>query len=335
MSINQNANAGALPNFRNLGILLRILVIVDGMCLAAALLKTSEPLPLMEELIDLSALVQPVLILSLLVLAGANNWLHRLRYPYAIATLVAIELAVTTIVYWFGLTVFQAMGALERYWVFTLLVTGVVAGYFELRGRALSPALTEARLQALQARIRPHFLFNSLNTVLGVMRQDPRRAETMLEDFSDLMRVLMADNQKLAPISGEIGLAKQYLGLEQLRLGERLMVEWDITGMPADALIPPMVLQPLLENAVYHGIEPRSEPGTIHIRVHRDGDRVHIHLRNPYRGESDRHSGNRMALANIRERLALHFDAESSIKTIADDGSYRVHIVIPYLRDRA
>ena len=335
MSINQNANASVLPNFRNLGILLRILVIVDGMCLVAALLKTTEPLALMEELIDLSALVQPILILSLLVLAAANTWLHRLRYPYAIATLIAIEFAVTTAVYFFGLSVFTGMGALDRYWIFTVLVTGILIGYFDLRGRALSPALVEARLQALQARIRPHFLFNSITAVLSLIRQDPRRAERALEDLADLYRVLMADNRQLTRIGGEIDLAKQYLSIEQLRLGERLLVEWDAADMPPDALIPPMLLQPLLENAVYHGIEPRSEPGTIHIRIHRHGDRVHILLRNPYRQESERHGGNRMALANIRERLALHFDAEASIKTTATDESYQVHIVIPYLKGGA
>jgi two-component system sensor histidine kinase AlgZ len=332
MSINQNANASVLPNFRNLGILLRILVIVDGMCLVAALLTTTEPLALMEVLIDLSVPVQPILILSLLVLAAANTWLHRLRYPYAIATLVAIEFAVTTAVHFFGVSVFPGIGALNRYWIFTVLVTGILIGYFDLRGRALSPALAEARLQALQARIRPHFLFNSINAVLSLIRQDPRRAERALEDLADLFRVLMADNRQLTRIGEEIDLAKQYLSIEQLRLGERLLVEWDAADTPADALIPPMLLQPLLENAVYHGIEPRSDPGTIHIRIHRHGDRVHILLRNPYQPVIERHGGNRMALANIRERLALHFDAEASIKTTATDESYQVHIVIPYLK---
>lgn len=335
MSINQNANASVLPNFRNLGILLRILLIVDGMCLIAALLKATEPPSLMEALIDLSALVQPILILSLLVLAAANAWLHRLRYPYAIATLIAIEIVVTTAVYFTGLSVFTGMGALDRYWIFTVLVTGTLIGYFDLRGRALSPALAEARLQALQARIRPHFLFNSINAVLSLIRQDPRRAERALEDLADLYRVLMADNRQLTRIEGEIDLARRYLSIEQLRLGERLLVEWDISGMPIDALIPPMLLQPLLENAVYHGIEPRSEPGTIHIRIHGQGDQVHVLLRNPYRQEQERHGGSRMALANIRERLALHFDAEASIKTTATDQSYQVHIVIPYLKGGA
>ena len=335
MSIIQNANTSALPNFRNLGILLRILVIVDGMCLVVALLGTSEPSALIEALVDVSALVQPILILSLLVLAATNEWLHRLRYWHSIAALIAIELALTTAIYLLSQNLFRGTGALERYWIFTLLVTGLLIGYFDLRGRALSPALSEARLQALQARIRPHFLFNSINAVLSLIRQDPKRAEAVLEDLADLYRVLMADNRQLTLLAREIELAKQYLSIEQLRLGERLRIEWDIADMPPDALIPPLVLQPLLENAVYHGIEPRTEPGIINIRIYGDGNQVRVLLRNPYRKESDHHGGNRMALANIHERLALHFDAEASIKTTATDDSYHVQIVIPYLKGSA
>jgi len=332
MSINQNANAGALPNFRNLGILLRILVIVDGICLAAALLETSEPLPLMEVLVDMSSQAQPILLLSLLVLAAGNNLLHRLSYQVAIAVLLAIELAVATAMYFLGHQLFHTVGALERYWLFTLLVTGVLVGYFDLRGRALSPALTEARLQALQARIRPHFLFNSINAVLSLMRQDPRRAEQVIEDLAEMFRVLMADNRQLTPFAQEIELAKQYLNIEHLRLG----VEWDVAAdFPGDALVPPLVLQPLLENAVYHGIEPRAEPGLITIRLRRDGNIVEVMLRNPYRADNDHHAGNHMALANIRERLALHFDAEASIKTVAGKDTYEVHIVMPYVTGRA
>jgi two-component system sensor histidine kinase AlgZ len=335
VSINQNANTGALPNFRNLGILLRILVIVDGVCLAAALVKTSEPLAVFEELIELSSYVQPVLILSLLALAAANNWLHRLAYWHAIASVIVLELALSAAVNYSATFLFGAAGGLLRSAVFTLLIAGVLIGYFELRGRALSPALSEARLQALQARIRPHFLFNSINAVLSLMRQEPRRAEQALEDLADLFRVLMADNRQLTPIAREVALARQYLSIEQLRLGDRLNIEWDIAQMPADALIPPLVLQPLLENAVYHGIEPRSEPGTISIVISRAAEQMHLVLRNPYRPDGDHHAGNRMALANIRERLALHFDAEAGIKTLANADTYEVRIVIPYLKASA
>ena len=335
MSINQNANASALPNFRNLGILLRILVIVDGMCLVAAVLKATEPLAVMEELINLSSLVQPILLLSLLTLAAANEWLRALPYWYAIAALIVLELAITTVVYSFGQHLFAGTSTLDRCWLFTLLISGVLIGYFDLRGRALSPALAEARLQALQARIRPHFLFNSINAVLSLVRQEPRRAEQALEDLADLFRVLMADNRQLTPIAREVDLAKQYLSIEFLRLGDRLRVEWDVAHMPADALIPPLVLQPLLENAVYHGIEPRTEPGTINIGIRRDGERIQMILRNPFLPQGDHRGGNRMALANIRERLALHFDAEASVNTTETANIYEVRIVIPYLKVRA
>ncbi|MBI3937350.1 MAG: histidine kinase, partial [Betaproteobacteria bacterium] len=212
----------------------------------------------------------------------------------------------------------------------TLIVTALLLVYFNLRGRALSPALTVARLQALQARIRPHFLFNSINAVLSLIRQNPRRAEEALEDMAGLFRVLMADNRQLSPLEREVELCRQYLALEQLRLGERLKVEWHIDKMPHDALIPPLILQPLLENAVYHGIEPRLEPGVISIDIYVAREQVHAVLRNPYAKESDHHAGNRMALANIGERLALHFDVEASLTTRVSNSTYEVHIVMPY-----
>jgi two-component system sensor histidine kinase AlgZ len=222
------------------------------------------------------------------------------------------------------------VGQLERYWAFTAAVTGVLLYYFNLRSRALSPALSEARLQALQARIRPHFLFNSINAVLSLVRAEPRRAETALEDLAELFRVLMADNRDLTPLADEVQLTRQYLAIEELRLGERLVVEWHTEKMPHDALIPPLVLQPLVENAVYHGIEPHSEAGVISINIYSVRDEVHLVLRNPYRQQGGHHSGNKMALGNIRERLALHFDAEARLRTTVSENAYQVHIVIPY-----
>jgi len=127
-------------------------------------------------------------------------------------------------------------------------VTAVTLAYFDLRARALSPAIAEARIQALQARIRPHFLYNSINAVLSLIRSEPRRAERALEDLADLFRVLMADNRTLAPIANEVELARKYLELELLRLGDRLKVTWRTDTMPGDALVPPLVLQPLVEN---------------------------------------------------------------------------------------
>ena len=330
----QNAyggNGGTLPNFRNLGILLRILLSVNIVALVAVLVKSPTLGVMGEQLMETAALVEPLLILTLVVLYVLNGLLARLPYWGGAVAVIALTLALTTVLYLSTRGFLPiVLSGIERYWLLVGLVTAMLLCYFDLRGRALSPALAEARLQALQARIRPHFLFNSINAVLSLIRQDPKRAETALEDMAELFRVLMADNRELTPLAREVELCRQYLGLEQLRLGERLKVEWHIEKMPADALIPPLVLQPLLENAVYHGIEPRTEPGVVSINIYASRDEVHAVLRNPYAPESDTHSGNKMALGNIRERLQLHFDAEASLTSRVTGDVYQVHIVLPY-----
>jgi two-component system sensor histidine kinase AlgZ len=166
--------------------------------------------------------------------------------------------------------------------------------------------------------------------VLSLMRSEPRRAESALEDMADLFRVFMRDNRQLAPLLDEVALCRQYLDLEKLRLGDRLRIEWHIDNMPRDALVPPLVLQPLLENAVYHGIEPSSAPGVIAINIFLRRGEVHAILRNPYHSAGRHQAGNKMALANIRERLALHFDAEASLESRMNRESYEVHIRMPY-----
>jgi len=333
-SINQNRHPNLLPNFRNLGVMLRVLVIVIAMTVVAAALKSSNWYATLNQWLGISALAQPIVILSLLLLGVADRWLHKLDYPFAVAVIVAVELGIVTMVVTATSSVFipDAPG-LARSWFFTAVATLLVLAYFNLRSRMLSPALTEARLQALQARIRPHFLFNSINAVLSLVRNEPRRAETALEDLADLFRVLMADNRDLVPLEREVELCRQYLGLEALRLGDRLRVDWQVEKMPGDAMVPPLLLQPLLENAVYHGIEPSMEPGVISIHIFSDRDRVQMSLRNPYRQQGSHHIGNKMALANIRERLSLHFDAEARLQTRSSDGQYEVRITLPYVKE--
>jgi two-component system, LytTR family, sensor histidine kinase AlgZ len=330
-SINQKVHTKALPNFRNLGVLLRILVIVSIMTVGAALAKGGSLGDIWRHLLDVSAFVQPAVMLSLIVLLMLNDLLRRAPYVAGVAFVMVLELLLVTALHTLGRPLLGTeLGPLERYWLLTIIVTAALLVYFDLRGRALSPALAEARLQALQARIRPHFLFNSINAVLSLIRQEPQRAERALEDMADLFRVLMADNRQLAPLKREVELCREYLNLEQLRLGERLQVEWHIDKMPQDAMVPPLVLQPLLENAVYHGIEPRLVPGVVSINIYLARGEVHVVLRNPYEPEGNHHGGNKMALANIRERLQLHFDAEAALSARVGEDAYQVHIVMPY-----
>jgi two-component system sensor histidine kinase AlgZ len=336
-SINQvpAAPARSLPDFRNLGVLLRLLVIVNLASLLAAVLRTATWEAVPDDFMALSVSVQPVLLLALVALYLAGPWLRRQSYARGAALVLLTAALAALLVHGAGLRLpgAEEQPDLLRFLVVSLACAALLLGYFDLRGRALSPALTEARLQALQARIRPHFLFNSINAVLSIIRSDPRRAEEALEDMAELFRAVMSDSRRLSPLKREVELCRQYLQLESLRLPDRLIVEWHLDKMPEDALVPPLVLQPLVENAVYHGIEPAAEAGVVSVNVYKSGNEVHMVLKNPYRGDSDRHVGNRMALANIRERLALHFDAEASLETRAMGQTYQVHITLPYLTE--
>ena len=166
--------------------------------------------------------------------------------------------------------------------------------------------------------------------MLALIRRDPKRAERSLEDLADLFRTLMSDARQFVRLEDEIALLERYAELEQLRLGERLRLTWELDAAPSDALLPPLVLQPLLENAVYHGVEPGTGAGEVLVRIERRGDRVLARIENPYVEEQQHRAGNRMALENIGERLALFFDAEARIETRISDGRYRVEIEIPY-----
>jgi two-component system, LytTR family, sensor histidine kinase AlgZ len=214
-------------------------------------------------------------------------------------------------------------------------VMSLTVGWWLLTRQARSPALVEARLMALTARIRPHFLFNSLNGILGIIRTDPRRAEKALEELAELFRALMQDPRELVPLSAEIALCRQYIELERLRLGERVRVDWDIEQCPPDALMPPLMLQPLLENAVYHGIEPASDPGVIDIRLLHSGTTIVIAISNPNEDKHTRSQGNQMAIANIRERLTLFYGNAAHLDAELRDDRYTVRIVLPYRRDWA
>jgi two-component system sensor histidine kinase AlgZ len=324
----------ALPDFRNLGVIARILVAIMLGTLLTAAIKAHSFTQLADEFLDLALVVGPVLLASLVLLPAAAPWLTRLPYWVGVAVIAVGVMWITAGVQWLRASVDTAGESLGiiRAGGFALLVTALLAGYFHLRNRAFSPALAEARLQALQARIRPHFLYNTLNAVLSLIRKDPKRAETALEDLAELYRMVMADAKNLTTLAQELDLTRQYLNLEQLRLGPRLVVKWRTEEAPRDALVPPLLLQPLVENAVYHGVEPGTGPGTIEIAIHRSRDQVHLKLTNPYHPEHQHRQGNRMALANITERLALHFDVEAKLASGVQGANYEIAIVIPYRR---
>lgn len=316
----------------NLGVNLRILLIINALLILAAIVLSSSFSEFITLVMGISAVAQPMLLLSLLLLYVSHPLLIKLRYWQGIFAITLIVLFTCSSVHGLisQLLIFNDLPTLARMLFFVFILTAITLYYFNLQHRAYSPAVIEARLQALQARIRPHFLFNSINAVLSLIRSQPKRAETALEDMADLFRVLMADNRDLVPLAQEIALCRQYLALEKLRLGERLIIQWQIDDVPPDALIPPLILQPLLENAVYHGIEPLAAGGIITIQIYTKHHQVHLVLTNPYSAPNNHHNGNKMALKNIKERLTLHFDLEASLKSRQSNDEYQVHITLPH-----
>jgi two-component system, LytTR family, sensor histidine kinase AlgZ len=326
-SINQNIAPNLLPDFRNLGTVLRIVLLANGVVVLGLASHVNSVGALQYGLLQGAALVQPVLLSSLLLLYLLNSLLAKGPYWLGVLAVALVTAAATVVIDMLGGQLFSAPNdtAVFRHVQHALVAAAIalmLLAYFRLRLQALTPAIQGARLQALQARIRPHFLFNTINAVLSIVRADAKRAETALEDMADLFRMAMKDTDELVPLSKEVELARQYLAIEALRLGERLKVRWDTQNMPPDALIPPLILQPLLENAVYHGIEPLPEGGTIEVRLYRDGKELHLQVRNPAQTQAEpRVRGNKMALANIRERLDLLFDVEAQYHVTSEANS--------------
>lgn len=203
------------------------------------------------------------------------------------------------------------------------------------RAQVKSEIQQQDRLQALQSRIRPHFLFNSMNSVASLIRSDPEQAERALQDLADVFRVLLADARKMVPITAESELARQYLDIEKLRLGDRLQVKWSASNVPRNALIPSLTLQPLLENAVYHGIEPSFAGGIVDIRMWSDSGNLSVLITNPIpeiTNQAQHRKGNRIAMNNVRERLDRHFHGRAELKNYEKLGSYHVMITMPVIR---
>ncbi len=221
---------------------------------------------------------------------------------------------------------------LFRNLVISLMMGAVVFRYFYLhqqyRVRLQSEA--EARVQALQSKIRPHFLFNSLNTIASLIPDDPAQAEILLEDFSDLFRASMAKPDRLLPFSAEQSLCKRYLHIERQRIGERLNWQWRLDDFHDDLLMPPLSLQPLLENAVYHGIQPRVPGGTIDIHCRTIGKYAEIAVTNPLpEAGNQRPPGSQIALKNIAERLRVLYGGDASLQIRRGEHSFCARLRFP------
>jgi two-component system, LytTR family, sensor histidine kinase AlgZ len=282
------------------------------------------------------------------VWCAARGLLSRLDVLAGSAVALALALAVTALVTegaWrldeysrrtLGIAAPAPAGVHLQMLMRNLAVCAIAAGlalrYFYVAHQWQSNVEAEAqsRVRALQARIRPHFLFNSMNTIASLTRSDPRVAEQAIADLSDLFRASLREHRERIPLGNEIEIARAYERVERLRLGDRLRVDWQVDDLPMDAQVPALILQPLLENAVYHGVEPLEKGGTIRIAGKRDGRRAVITIDNPVPERVvGRRPGHRIGLDNVRQRLELMFPGEAEVEVIEAPERFIVTLRFP------
>ena len=214
--------------------------------------------------------------------------------------------------------------------VSALLLSGLLLRYLHLdrQVKMLHSLADASRIQELQARIRPHFLFNSMNIIASLIATDPGKAEQVVVDLAELFRRVLDDAHTLVPLREELALCRSYLALEKLRLGKRLQTEWEI-GDYGDVQIPSLTLQPVLENAVYHGIQLLPEGGLIKVSVKRVNDRLILTVGNPRSHRMQHNKGSKMAIDNVQKRLIAHFGPTAVVRAERMDNHYITHINFP------
>jgi len=332
-----DAQVPVLPECANPGIALRIFVLIQALSLCVAWSASSNPGELIDEWAAEQFAVLPALLMGLplmsLVRKKASLWPEWMQWSF----LLGFSALLSMLTAWWTVSMLAAMDHhIQDHW-FSFLGRGLggagaaamIALVLRWREQALSPALDRARLQSLQSKIRPHFLFNALNAVLGLLRTEPRRAEVVLEGLADLFRMLLRDERELVPLADEVRFCRDYLAVESERLGARLRVDIDLEESALAAMVPPLLLQPLLENAVHHGIEPSAEGGRVLLRIARRADRVQVLIENPMSSDGPLRAGRQMALSNVRQRLALLYDIEATMYIERSKEFFRLRLEFP------
>ncbi|MEQ9465196.1 MAG: histidine kinase [Haliea sp.] len=285
-----------------------------------------------------SLLVQWLVLFSAVLLCALRSWFARRSLFVAAAGSILLVLLVTALSSQLVLGFFaQWLGPGDRHWwlLRNLLVAGLVAGialrYFYLQQQLALRERSElqARLDAMQTRIRPHFLFNTLNSIASLIASHPERAEEAVEDLAELFRASLRQSGVDATVADELRLCQLYLGIEQLRLGERLRLDWQIEEGLAGLPMPGLVLQPLVENAVYHGVSLLPGGGTVSVHLARQGGELVAAVENPVPERPGISRGENMALNNIEQRLQALFGDDASLRRVPAQGRFRVELRYP------
>jgi two-component system sensor histidine kinase AlgZ len=317
-----------LPDFCSLPVLFAVMVVAELLVLVAEIAPSDETRPLLPRLATVSVFAQWLALVCAVCLCKLRPQLERLSPWLGVLAAYALMLAITVIGsalvfeidHQLGLnltlpTQFQGRFVWRSAALCALLGAALLRYFYVLeQWRARVRAEAKARFEALQARIRPHFLFNSMNTIASLIRSRPAEAERAVEDLSDLFRAALGRDAALSTLGAELDLMRQYLDIEKLRLGERLRVDMAVDDLPADLPIPALLLQPLVENAIYHGIQQLPEGGTVSVRGRREAGAVVLEIRNPQPPPAARAAPRHgMALDNTRARIEYHFRSRGTL----------------------
>jgi two-component system sensor histidine kinase AlgZ len=313
----------------HVGVVLRAVLFVQAVVAVGLMFVAHSLWGWLLDLATFSAVTQSAVLMWLVLGCAAKAWLG--RWPVPVQAGAGVGLGAMAGGFAAALLAWLDLSETDRWLPATLagaLLAGVLVAGLVWRARAQMPAGTTARLAELQSRIRPHFLFNTLNSAIALVRAEPARAEALLEDLSELFRSALASPTAEVTLAQELQLAERYLAIEQVRFGPRLRLEWALDPSTHGARLPPLILQPLVENAVRHGVEPSAQGAELRISTQRRGDRVVVKVTNTLPAGCGQ-PGHGLALANVRERLALLHDVQASFRAALVDGVYQVRLEVP------
>ncbi len=332
-----------LPNFCDVRILFSMVILAELLAFTLTLANpvTHDQITWWSQLSLVSLFIQWVVLASALSLCIGRRWLNTLTNRQAAVVAYVLLLVITGLVSEIAYRIIQIKShSTHLEFIFrNLTVSGIISAltlryfYVQYRMKQTVESETRARIQALQARIRPHFLFNSMNTIASLTRTQPALAEEVVVDLAELFRMTLTDTREKITLKEELDLCQRYLHIEKLRLGERLKVTWNMQNLTDDTPLPALIIQPLLENAIYHGIEPLPEGGAVHITGWQDNSEINITINNPIPPQHTPHqrAGHGMALENIRERLTMHYGEQGELLLERNDTEYQVRITFPAL----
>lgn len=324
-------DAGRVFNVCHVGVVLRALLLLHGVLAVGVMFSAASFTAWLTQLAMVTILALPCMLLWLLLACALRRPLSALSRPGQWAA--AAGLGALCAGSGWALGQFTGLPPFAEPPIVPWLCTGAglgvaLTGWLQMRADRLGPAQATARLAELQSRIRPHFLFNTLNTALSLVRGDPARAERVLEDLAELFRHALDNARETVSLADEIDLAQRYLAIEQTRFGTRLRLSWQLDPAAATARLPPLLLQPLVENAVRHGVEPNADGGTVRIQTEIRMGLAWLTVTNST-GLATSTSGHGMALQNVRERLHLMHDVAARFEVRRQPREFRVRLGVP------